>query len=282
MDLRSYFAEKKEKVEKALNSYLPPETTYPQSLHKAMRHSIFAGGKRIRPIMTIAIAELLGLGERDIMPTACALEMTHTSLLILDDLPCMDDATMRRHKPCCHKVFGEETAILASICLILRAFEIVDDLEVSKEIARRLGSEGVGGGQQIDLESQGKKIDFDTLKYIHEHKTGALFIGAVRAACIKAKAPERETKALLEYAEKLGLVFQIKDDLLDIESTPEELGKDTKKDEKKNTFVSHYGPKEAREMMKQYMWDAIKALSVFEGKAEILSDIARFVVERGN
>lgn len=282
MDLQGYMRGKKELVEKALDKYLPSATTYPVSLHKAMRHSIFAGGKRIRPIIAIAVAELLGLEEEQIMPTACALEMTHTALLILDDLPCMDDATMRRHKPCCHKVYGEDIASLAAMCLILKAVEIIDNLDVAKEIAKCLGSEGVGGGQAVDLESQNKKVDIDTLKYIHEHKTGALFVGAVKAACIKAKADEQKKKALLEYAEKLGLVFQIKDDLLDIESTPEELGKDTKKDEKKNTFVTHYGPKEAREMMKQYMWDAIKALSVFEGKAEILADIARFVVERGN
>ncbi|PIN85963.1 hypothetical protein COV19_07135 [Candidatus Woesearchaeota archaeon CG10_big_fil_rev_8_21_14_0_10_44_13] len=282
MELQSYLKERKELVEKSLNRFLPPESAYPQSLHKAMRHSIFAGGKRIRPIIALAVAELFGVDKEDMMATACALEMTHTALLILDDLPCMDDATIRRGKPCCHKVFGEDIADLAAISLILRAIEIVDDIDVAHEISSCLGSQGVAGGQTVDLETMNKKIDFETLKYIHEHKTGALFIGAVKAACIKAKAPEKEAKALLRYAENLGLVFQIKDDLLDIESTPEELGKDTQKDEKKNTFVTHYGAEKSREMMKNYMWDAIKALSVFEGKAEILGEIARFVVDRRN
>lgn len=280
MDLQSYLKERKEMVEKALDRYLPPASTYPQSLHKAMRHSIFAGGKRLRPILAISVGELLGVDKEDMMATACALEMTHTALLILDDLPCMDDAALRRGKPCCHKVYGEDIANLAATSLILKAIEIVEDIEVAHEIANCLGSEGVAGGQAVDLETMNSKVDFETLKYIHEHKTGALFVGAVKAACIKAKAPEKEAKALLEYAENLGLLFQIKDDLLDIESTPEELGKDTQKDEKKNTFVTHFGVNKSREMMKEYLWDAIKALSVFEGKAEILADIARFVAER--
>ena len=280
MDLHSYLGERKILVEKALDKYLPSANAYPQSLHKAMRHSIFAGGKRLRPIIAITVAELLGIDREEVMATACALEMTHTSLLILDDLPCMDDATMRRGKPCCHKVYGEGIAAMAAVSLILRALEIVEDVDVAHEIANCLGSEGVAAGQTVDLETMNSKVDFETLKYIHDHKTGALFVGAVKAACIKAKAPERETKALLEYAENLGLLFQIKDDLLDIESTPEELGKDTGKDEKKNTFVTHYGVNKSREMMKEYLWNAIKALSVFEGRAEILADIARFVAER--
>ncbi|MFC1734127.1 polyprenyl synthetase family protein [candidate division KSB1 bacterium] len=280
MDLQNYLKERKELVEAALDKHLLPSNTYPESLHKAMRHSIFAGGKRLRPILAIAVAELLGTKADDVMATACALEMTHTALLILDDLPCMDDATIRRGKPCCHKVYGEDVADLAAISLILRAVEIVEDIDVVHEISACLGSEGVAGGQTIDLETMNKKTDFETLKYIHEHKTGALFVGAIKASCIKAKADEEKTKALIDYAENLGLMFQIKDDLLDVESTPEELGKDTQKDEKKNTFVTHFGVEKSREMMKQYMWDAIKALKAFEGKAEILADIARFVAER--
>ncbi|MCX8147165.1 MAG: polyprenyl synthetase family protein [Candidatus Woesearchaeota archaeon] len=280
--LIEYMRGKKELIEKALNHYLPPATERPDSLHKAMRHSIFAGGKRIRPIIAMAVAELLGVKEEDIIPTACALEMTHTALLILDDLPCMDDATMRRHKPCCHKVYGEDIAILASIGLIFKAFEICDDIEVSREIAKYLGSRGVTGGQAVDLENMNKKAATETLNYIHSHKTGALFVAVIKSVCRKAKAREEEEKALTEYAENLGLLFQIKDDILDFESTPEELGKDTRKDEKKNTFVSHYGIEKSRELMKECLWRCIKSLQYFKGDAEILAEIARFVVDRRN
>ncbi|MFO8015695.1 MAG: polyprenyl synthetase family protein [Candidatus Woesearchaeota archaeon] len=282
MELQEYLKERKKLVDEALDRFLPEKNDYPPALHKAMRHSIFAGGKRLRPIIALAVADLLGFDRKEMMATACALEMTHTSLLILDDLPCMDDANMRRHKPCCHKEYGEDIAILASTSLVFRAFEIVDDTEASREIAVCLGSKGVCGGQAVDLEFMNKDTDAEILEYIHDHKTGALFVGAVKAACAKAKAPEDKKEALVDYAKKLGLMFQIKDDLLDTESTSEELGKDTNKDGKKNTFVTHYGAEKAREMMKKNMWDAIKALQPFEGEAEILVEIARFVGDRRN
>lgn len=261
MDLIQYFRERRDIIEKALDKFLPPESEYPEIIHKAIRYSVFAGGKRLRPILVMAGAEAVGGSIHDVLPIACGIEFIHTYSLIHDDLPALDNDDFRRGKPTNHKVFGEDIAILAGDALLTLAFEVISGhynrskgfdkvLRIINEIARACGTMGMIGGQVIDLESEGREIDFKTLDYIHNHKTGALIITSIRVGAIYSDATESQLEILTRYAEKIGLLYQIVDDLLDIKGDIKKTGKSVGSDIKNNksTYPAIYGFEKAQQI----------------------------------
>lgn len=294
MDIERYLEEKKTKIDRALDSFLPEENDFLQSLHKAMRYSVFAGGKRLRPIFTLASAEAAGGCDEDVLPAACAIELIHTYSLIHDDLPSMDDDDLRRGKPTCHKVFGEAIAILAGDALLTLAFGILAQLPaknkigaqnallIIKEIARAAGSMGMVGGQVVDIESQEKKVEFPVLEYIHIHKTGALILTSIRAGVILSRAGDRELEALTRYGEAVGLAFQITDDILDVEGDRERMGKEVGMDavRRKVTYPSVIGIEESKKRVKELTEMALSSISGLGNCAEPLRLIAGFISER--
>jgi len=296
MDIKTYLTKKRVVVDKALESLVPPAKTYPPKVFEAMRYSLFAGGKRVRPILAIASAEALGAKTAGLLPIAGTLELIHTYSLIHDDLPAMDDDDFRRGRATCHKVYGEAMAILAGDGLLNLAFEALSDPRRSKTVpARRLvaiirevslasGVFGMVGGQVVDMESEGKDVDFPTLEYIHTHKTGALIRASVRVGALYARAGEKRLKALTRYGEMVGLAFQIADDILDIVGTQQEIGKDVGSDLKKGkkTFPSFYGLAESRRRANEVAAHAVAALKDFDRKADPLRELAKYIVTRVN
>lgn len=296
MDIKEYLTAKREVVDKALELLVPPASTFPPKVFEAMRYSLFAGGKRVRPILAIASAEALGEKTAGLLPIAGALELIHTYSLIHDDLPAMDDDDLRRGRPTCHKVYGEAMAILAGDGLLNRAFEVLSDprrlktvtpvrlIAITREISLASGAFGMVGGQVVDMESEGQDVDFPTLEYIHTHKTGALIRASVRTGAIYAKASEKRLKALTRYGERVGLAFQIADDILDIAGSREEIGKDVGSDLKKGkkTFPSFYGLEESRRRAREVSDQALAALKDFDRKADPLRELAKFIVTRVN
>lgn len=297
MDLKAYLKEKITLVDAALERYLPTEDERPQSLHKAMRYSIFAGGKRVRPVLLLAACEAVSGAVDKAMPAACAMEMIHTYSLIHDDLPAMDDDDFRRGRPTNHKVFGEAIAILAGDGLLTEAFKLMANptfaagadpaarLAVISEIATCAGSYGMVGGQVVDMESEGQpEIDLPTVQYIHTHKTGALIKASVVAGALLGGADQHQLAAIRRYGEAAGLAFQIADDILDIEGTTEEIGKDAGSDEArgKATYPAVMGLAAAKQEAKAMMDEALTALSIFGAEADPLREIARYIVERKN
>ncbi len=290
-DLPSYLAERQAQVEIALDRSLP--VIYPEKIYEAMRYSLLAGGKRLRPILCLATCELIG-GTIDIaMPTACALEMIHTMSLIHDDLPAMDNDDYRRGKLTNHKVFGDDVAILAGDGLLAYAFEHVAIetknvaaehlLKVVAMLGRAVGAAGLVGGQVVDLDCEGKAgVSLETLNFIHNHKTSALLEASVLSGAILAGAPEDELQHLSHYAKNIGLAFQIVDDILDITATQEELGKTAGKDLKANkaTYPSIWGLEESRCQAKKLVEDAKAELIIFEERAAPLIALAEFIVAR--
>jgi geranylgeranyl diphosphate synthase type II len=296
MDIKAYLAKKKDLVDKSLEKLVPAASAYPSSIHEAMRYSLFAGGKRVRPILAVAAAEALGAPTADLLPIAGSLELIHTYSLIHDDLPAMDNDDLRRGRATCHKVYGEAIAILAGDGLLNMAFEVLSDprrlkavpanrmLAITKEIATASGVNGMVGGQVVDMESENQEIDFPTLEYIHTHKTGALIRASVRVGALYAKAGKKQFAALTRYGEMAGLAFQIADDILDITGKQEEIGKDVGSDlEKgKKTFPSFYGLDASRSRAREVADKAIAALKVFDRKADPLRELADYIVNRVN
>ncbi len=297
MDLKTYLKEQVTRVDAALDRYLPKETELPHSVHKAMRYSVFAGGKRVRPIMMLAACHAVGGDSVCALPAACAMEMIHTYSLIHDDLPAMDDDDFRRGNPTNHKVFGEAIAILAGDALLTEAFKLTSDprfaegcdasglLAVIHEIATCAGSYGMVGGQVIDMESEGRPdIDLATVQYIHTHKTGALIKASVVAGALLGGAAGEQLAAITRYGEAAGLAFQIADDILDIEGTTEEIGKDAGSDQArgKATYPAVMGLAAAKEEAQCMMDEALGALEIFGAEADPLREIARYIVQRKN
>ena len=294
MDLKQYIKQCCAEVDAALDRFLPPETELPASLHSAMRYSIFAGGKRIRPVLMLAACEAVGGKSETVMPAACAMEMIHTYSLIHDDLPAMDDDDFRRGRPTNHKVYGEAVAILAGDALLTEAFVLMSNpafqkadagrtMAVIREIARCAGSHGMVGGQVVDMESEGKaEIDLATVQYIHTHKTGALIKAAVKSGAILGGATETQLAALTTYGEAIGLAFQIADDILDIEGTTEEIGKDAGSDQArgKATYPAVMGLADSRRRAAELVEMALNALDSFDARAEPLREIARYIIAR--
>lgn len=295
MDLKSYLKERCALVDQALERHLPGETDLPFSVHRAMRYSVFAGGKRIRPVLMLAACEAVG-GTPDLaLPAACAMEMIHTYSLIHDDLPAMDDDDFRRGRPTNHKVFGEAIAILAGDALLTEAFILMSNpeyaakvgaarlLPVIHEIGLCAGSRGMVGGQVVDMESEGKKdIDLATVQYIHTHKTGALMKASVKAGAILGGAEGDLLMAMTRYGEAIGLAFQIADDILDIEGTTEEIGKDAGSDQArgKATYPAVMGLADSKRRARELVDLALESLSPFGEKAEPLREIARYIISR--
>ena len=299
-DLKTYLNDKKALVDKFLGEAAPEAGRFPQSLHGSMRYSLEAGGKRVRPVLALAAAEAVsGRDAADmpgLLPAACSLELIHTYSLIHDDLPAMDNDDFRRGKPTNHKVYGEAVAILAGDALLTLAFEALSDPGLTKgmdprrqlgiiwEIAYAAGSMGMVGGQAVDIESEGKEVDFAALEYIHTHKTGALIRASVRVGAMAAGADEKQLDALTRYGKDAGLAFQIADDILDITGTQEEIGKDVGSDLErgKKTYPALIGLEESRVRAKELSESAVSALGIFGESAEPLREIARYIVARKN
>lgn len=290
-DLSVYLAERAAAVEAALDSAVP--VTYPEKIYEAMRYSLLAGGKRLRPILCLATCELLGGTVEMAMPTACALEMSHTMSLIHDDLPAMDNDDYRRGKLTNHKVYGEDIAILAGDGLLAYAFEFIATqtqnvppqqvLQVVARLGRAVGAAELVGGQVVDLESEGvADVSEETLNFIHTHKTGALLEACVVCGAILAGAETTDLQRLSRYAQNIGLAFQIVDDILDITATQEELGKTAGKDVQagKVTYPSLWGIEESKRRAKQLVEAAKAELAIFGEKAQPLLAIADFITNR--
>lgn len=296
MDITTYLTRKKELVDKTLEKLVPPSDSFPVSVHEAMRYSLFAGGKRVRPILALAAAEALGVKSAGLLPVASALELIHTYSLIHDDLPAMDNDDYRRGIATCHKVYGEAIAILAGDGLLTLAFEVLSDprrleavpaarlIAIIREISTASGVFGMVGGQVVDMESEGREVDFPTLEYIHTHKTGALIRASVRTGALYAKAAKRQFTALTHYGEQIGLAFQIADDILDITGKREETGKDVGSDIKKGkkTFPAFYGLDESRRRAAEVADKAVASLQGFGRAADPLRELAKYVVNRVN
>jgi len=278
-------------VEEALEHYLPPADSYPPLIHQAMRYSVVGGGKRLRPVLVIAVAEAVGGKAEDVLPAACALELIHAYSLIHDDLPAMDNDDYRRGKLANHKVYGDAVAILAGDALLTLAFSVLTNVRnaspdrvvnIIREIALAAGTFGMIGGQVVDTFSAGEDINEDTLEYIHRHKTGALYRAAVRVGAILAGAEEAKLDNLTRYAENLGLAFQIIDDILDIEGDAAKIGKPVGSDvkNKKATYPSLFGIKETKAKARQAADEALSALECFGKEADFLRMLVRYIIDR--
>ncbi|HEY5894597.1 MAG TPA: farnesyl diphosphate synthase [Chthoniobacterales bacterium] len=291
MDLPSYLKTTQRAVDEALKIFLPAASTKPATLHRAMRYSIFAGGKRLRPILTVAAAEACGGRIANALPLACATEIVHTYSLIHDDLPSMDNDDFRRGKPTNHKVFGEAVAILAGDALLTLAFEIAAAAPPTKrysvadhvrELAVAAGSRHLVGGQVADLEAEGKKVTPTQLRFIHGAKTSALLTAAIRLGGMSANATDRQLEALTDFAQNLGLAFQVIDDILDVTQTSEKLGKSAGKDiaAQKATYPAVFGLKKARNEAQRLTAAALAATGSFGAKADILRALANYLLDR--
>ena len=281
-----------QKVEKALEGFLPRRDCLQADLIEAMRYSLLGGGKRIRPALALEFCKVCGGREEDVMPFACAVEMVHSYSLIHDDLPCMDDDDMRRGKPSTHKQFGEALALLAGDALLSLAFETLLKspaeparvLLAAKELAAASGYLGMVGGQVIDLDSEDKQIDYETLKAMHAAKTGAMILAAARMGCYACGAKEESLAACTAYAKNIGMAFQVTDDILDVVSDAATLGKSTGKDsrDKKSTYVTLYGLEEAKRMAGAFTKEAVDALAPFGERADSLRELAFYLAGRKN
>ena len=287
--LEAFLAEGRRRLADALDRSLPPLGTPPAALHEAMRYTLLLPGKRLRGIIVLASCDLLKGSADDALPLACAVEMVHASSLILDDLPSMDDATLRRGKPTLHKVAGEANAILASVGLLNAAFALVQSASTLKDkaksaaigkLADAIGAQGLVGGQIADLEATGSRLDLEALEYIHSHKTGALFIAAAELGAIAANGRARDLEALRHYAKNLGLAFQITDDLLDYSGNPATTGKDAGLDRNRTTFVNLCGIDGARRLSEELIAASVAALEPFGRRAATLAALADLVRDR--
>jgi geranylgeranyl diphosphate synthase type II len=287
--------ERRRLVEAALDRALPAEHAWPTTIHRAVRYSLFAGGKRIRPLLALAAGEAVGGARQELLPLACAVEMIHTYSLIHDDLPAMDDDDLRRGRPTSHKVFGEAIAILAGDALLTRAFHLMAELPLGLEasgVRRRLaatallgeacGTAGLIGGQVQDLESEGQAVTPEALERLHRAKTGALLGACVRGGAVLGGADDAELAHLTAYAGAIGLAFQVVDDVLDATGDAAQLGKTAGKDRasRKATYVGVHGLERARSLARELLEQALASLAPLGPRAELLAVLARLIVER--
>jgi len=290
-NLSAYLEKTSAAVNHSLDRFLPRASEKPATLHKAMRYSLFAGGKRMRPALCLAAAEACGGSWADAMPLACAVECIHTYSLIHDDLPAMDDDDFRRGKPTNHKVFGEGIAVLAGDALLTQSFEIAAQCKgfrryahktIILEITRAAGSLQLIAGQVADLEGEGKSLSIPALRYIHERKTSALLCCSVRLGGMSANCSPAQLHALTDFGYHVGLAFQIVDDILDITQTSEQLGKTAGKDTQaqKATYPAIVGLEKSRHIARQLTDRAFRALKPFRGKAQALEALAAFLLKR--
>lgn len=290
-DLQHFLSTRTETVNRALDQLLPAEKTRPATIHKAMRYSIFAGGKRMRPALCLAAAQACGGSDKDALPLACAVECIHTYSLIHDDLPAMDNDDFRRGKPTNHKVFGEGIAVLAGDALLTQAFEIAAQSKSVRryprekmilEIAKASGSLQLIAGQVADLEAEGQKISESELKFIHERKTSALLCCSVRLGGMSANCSPAQLAALTDFGYHVGLAFQVIDDILDVTQTSEQLGKTAGKDVavQKATYPAIVGLEKSRQIAAKLTDKAFAALKTFKGRAVALESLAQYLLQR--
>jgi len=291
VNLKRYLVARQQEVDRALDRFLPKASVAPATIHKAMRYSLFAGGKRLRPILCLATAEACGGKISAALPHACAVECIHTYSLIHDDLPSMDNDDLRRGRPTCHKVFGEAIAILAGDALQTQAYEVLSRLQcppesrvrIIEEIAHATGTvEGMIGGQVVDLEAEHTKPDLAMLEYIHRSKTAALIGASVVSGGLYGRADDHAVGKLRSFGQSIGLAFQIVDDVLDVTQTSEQLGKTAGKDTaaEKATYPALFGVDESLKRASVLVDSAFSSLEGFGTRAETLKDLARFLVER--
>jgi geranylgeranyl diphosphate synthase type II len=290
--IRRYLEEQRVQVEAELERLLPAAGERPTSIHQAMRYSVFAGGKRLRPILCLEAGRLFGGNQKSLLPVGCALELVHTYSLIHDDLPALDNDDLRRGQPTSHRKFGEATAILAGDALLTLAFEVMStpgladvdrQLRAIHELSSAIGTRGgMVAGQVVDLETTSLEIDAATLEYIHSAKTGALIRAAARTGAICSQASESDLASITAYGEKIGLAFQIADDLLDVLGSEEALGKAVHKDgcQKKATYPALHGVEKSQRIAAKLIRDACGALQPFGGRARTLEDIAHYLIVR--
>ena len=281
------------RVEQRLPELLPPVGERPEKVHQAMLYAAASPGKRLRPVLALAVAEMFGDNAPQTLDLACAIEMVHACSLILDDLPMMDDAELRRGRATTHRVYGEAVALLASYGLLNRAYAIFAERVFQLRLKRyssedlihllteAVGSRGLIGGQALDLESEGQGLDLGRLEFIHSHKTGALFTAAAELGAMAADARRAELAVVTRYAKNLGLAFQIADDLLDVLASREETGKDSGQDDNKTTFVKLLGVAGAEHLCSELLDFAIDSLSELGRKADPLRQLAEVVRRRG-
>jgi geranylgeranyl diphosphate synthase, type II len=286
--LEATLEERRLRVEEALAGLLQAGGS--AAVDAAARDSLLAPAKRLRPVLSLLVAEVLGGDPAAVLPAGCAIEMVHTASLILDDLPCMDDARTRRGRPACHVAHGQAVAILAAFALLNRAFEVLADgwpggpdaavrAVVAADLARAVGADGMIAGQATDLAMTGRGLDFQTLEFIHSRKTGALFMASAAVGAAAARASQPERAAVTAYAKNLGLAFQIVDDVIDAVGGAE-TGKDVGQDLRKTTFVSFAGVEGARQLARELAETSQQALRSFGSRAQPLLDLARYVVQR--
>ncbi|MEW6536043.1 MAG: polyprenyl synthetase family protein [Candidatus Auribacterota bacterium] len=289
MDFKACYNNYINTINTALIDNMPPRDAYPSRIHEAMHYSLFAGGKRLRPVLCLASFELFDSMTAKVLPVACALELIHTYSLIHDDLPCMDDDDFRRGMPTCHKKFGEAIAVLAGDALLTEAFAMASSIgntgysaTIISMLAAASGSTGLIGGQVMDLLSEDKPIDVELLEYIHRHKTGKLISVSVESGAVCASADSTALSALTKYGEALGLAFQISDDILDVIGDAEKLGKNVGQDAKLNkaTYPSLYGLEESKKKLHETVEQALISLQGFDKKSGFLCELARYVAYR--
>lgn len=285
MNFKNYLEDKKNIIDKALDEFLPPENKSPSIIHQAMRYSVFSGGKRIRPILTLITAELLDQEIEKVISAACGIELIHTFSLIHDDLPCIDNDDFRRGKPSNHKVFGEAIALLAGDALLVSGFELIAKnsgvkgikkqsiINLIKEISFYIGTDNMLGGQVEDINPGNKNINKEDLYNLYMKKTAALICVSIRAGAILSNANQRQLKALTRYGENIGLAFQIVDDMLDIMQ-------DQRVMKKKPTYPNQYGIKESKNEADRLIKEAKDSLKIFNNKAETLKNLADYIISR--
>jgi geranylgeranyl pyrophosphate synthase len=295
-NLKSYLSTCQNRVERALDARLPSENLLPQTLHQAMRYSVLDGGKRTRPLLTYATGQMLGIPEHALDAQACAVECIHVYSLIHDDLPAMDNDDLRRGKPTCHKAFDEATAILAGDALQALAFNILSEdpaievdaearLKMIKALSRASGSQGMVGGQAIDLAAVGRQLSLPELENMHIHKTGALIRASVNLAALsKPSLDPVLAKSLDHYAKCIGLSFQVKDDILDVEGDTTTLGKTQGKDKDndKPTYPALLGINGAKQKAEELHHEALKSLNYFGSEADLLRELSLYIIERSH
>jgi geranylgeranyl diphosphate synthase type II len=293
--ITNYLTRRAAEVNEWLDRLVPSEATPPEQLHRAMRYSLLAGGKRLRPALVLSAGEAFGAETDDLMPAACAIEMIHTYSLIHDDLPAMDNDDLRRGRPTCHKAFGEAVAILAGDALLTQAFRVLAadapgriaerQVRVIREIATAAGTvDALIGGQIVDIESEGKPVGSATLEYIHRAKTGAMICASVVVGGIVAGAGEQQIDKLRGYGERIGLAFQIADDILDVTSTSEQLGKTPGKDQaaSKATYPAIHGIEESIARARELVTEAVEIASSLGVETQVLEELARFIIARNS
>ncbi len=292
MDMKAELKERMEEIDRHLDRLLPKETEYPDIIFKAMRYSVFAGGKRLRPILVLETCKMLGGDVQEAMDYACALEMIHTYSLIHDDLPALDNDNFRRGRLTNHRAFGENIAILAGDALLSHAFEVMANaavrgnslrgMKAMQAISHGAGIWGMVAGQVVDVINDGKKVDGPTLDFIHKKKTAALIEGAFLAGAHLGGADEGALEILQSAAEKIGLAFQIQDDILDVTGTMEELGKPIHSDERneKNTYVSLYGLEASEDAVQRLSEEAVALLEQFGARSAFLVALTNTLIKR--